>query len=317
MPLKTEHKVGLFIIVTVLLVVAGLFFMAYKKGLFHKEYTYQLSSKTGEGLTLGMPVIFAGFKIGNVTDLELTEQGFVLVKFDVPSEHVRWLKADSRFILEKPLLGSPRINVRTENMGSPPLLATDRPEVTEVNDINETIKRFQPIIDKANQILENVEQITANLADPNGEVRGILRNAQKITGNFTDKKSALEIAVGDPQSIQAIYDSLRKLKDITARAEEILRKADAIAGKTDESVYGPEGLLSEISAILKDLLAKMKRLDVTLENVNKITTEASDAAKDLKVLRSDFDAGIRAIGDLANEIEKKIPFKKEPEIKLP
>ena len=317
MPLKTEHKVGLFIIVTVLLVVAGLFFMAYKKGIFHKEYTYQLSSKTGDGLTMGMPVIFSGFKIGRVTDLVLTEQGIVLVQFKVPAEHVRWLKADSRFILEKPLLGSPRINVKTENMGSDPLSSTQRPDVTEVNDINETIKRFQPIIDKANQIVANVEQITANIADPNGEVRGILRNAQTITGNFTDKKSALEIAVGDPESIKAIYESIRKLKDITAKAEDILKKADSIAGKTDQEIYGPQGLLSEVSAILRDLLQKMKKLDVSVVNINKITTETSDAAKDLKVLRSDFDAGIRAIGDLANEIDKKIPFKKEPEIKLP
>ncbi len=317
MPLKIEHKVGLFIIITVLIVVAGLFFMAYKKGLFHKEYTYELSSKTGDGLTMGMPVIFSGFKIGNVSDLELTEQGVVLVRFSVPSEHVRWLKTDSRFILEKPLIGSPRINVKTENMASAPLSATQRPEVTEVNDINETIKRFQPIIDKANQIVANVEKITANIADPNGEVRGILKNAQKITGNFTDKKSALEIAVGDPESIKAIYDSLRKLRDITAKAEDILKKADTMAGKTDDRIYGPDGVLSEVSAILKDLLQKMKKLDVSLDNVNKITTEASDAAKDLKVLRSDFDAGIRAIGDLANDIDKKIPFKKEPEIKLP
>lgn len=317
MPLKTEHKVGLFIVVTVLLVLAGVLFMAYKKGIFHKEYTYQLSSKTGEGLTMGMPVIFSGFRIGRVTDLELTEKGIVLVKFDVPIEHIRWLKADSRFTLEKPLIGSPRINVKTENMGSAPLLPTQHPEVMEVNDINETIKRFQPIVDKTNQIVANIEQITSNVADPRGEVRGILRNAKKITGNFSEKKSALEMVVGDPESIQTVYDSIGKIKDITVKVEDILKKAEEMAGKTDDRIYGAEGLLAEVSTILKDLLQKMKKLDVTVDNINKISTEASDASKDLKILRSDFDAGIRAIGDLANEIDKKIPFQKEPEIKLP
>lgn len=65
------------------------------------------------------------------------------------------------------------------------------------------------------------------------------------------------------------------------------------------------------------MLAKLKKLDIALENINKVTGEAADSTKDLKVLRSELDAAVTAIGNLADEIDRKIPFKSKPEIKLP
>ncbi len=79
MIVKTEFKVGLFIILTVLLILTGLGFMAYKKGIFQAEETITLSSRTGDGLTVGMPLNISGFKIGKIRDLELNDQGMVIV----------------------------------------------------------------------------------------------------------------------------------------------------------------------------------------------------------------------------------------------
>ena len=44
MALKTEWKVGLFIVLTVVLILAGFGYMVYKKGIFQPENTYTLSS---------------------------------------------------------------------------------------------------------------------------------------------------------------------------------------------------------------------------------------------------------------------------------
>ena len=89
MKMSTEFKVGLFIILTVLLVLTGLGYMAHQKGFFQAEQTYTLSSRTGDGLTVGMPLSLSGFKIGKISDMELNEQGIVLVKIRVPSQHAK------------------------------------------------------------------------------------------------------------------------------------------------------------------------------------------------------------------------------------
>ena len=314
---RIEFKVGLFITITSLLIMASIGYVAYKKGVFSKVYTYTLSSKTGENLTEGMPVAVWGFTIGRVSSLELNDQGTVLIRIKIPERHIRMIRADSKFVLDKPLIGSPRIVVKTTDLNGPLLSPETIPEITESNDINELIKRAQPIIDKADRIMANIEQITANLADPKGEVNRILRDAEALIARFSKKESLLEMAVGDPESVKSIHEALKKLRDITVKADGILQRVDAMAGKTDEEIYGRDGVLPQFRNILRDLLAKLAKIDATFDNINKVSSEAADSTKDLKALRNELDETVTAIGNLANEIDRKIPFKTRPEIKLP
>lgn len=314
---RIEFKVGLFITITSLLILASIGYVAYKQGMFSKVYTYTLSSQTGENLTEGMPVAVWGFTIGRVSSLELNDQGTVLIRIKIPERHIRMIRADSKFILDKPLIGSPRILVRTTNLNGLPLSPLTIPELTESNDINEIIKRAQPIIDKADRIMANIEGITANLADPKGDVNRILRDAEALVARFSKRDSLLEMVVGDPESVKSIHEALKKLRDITVKADGILQRVDGMAGKTDEQLYGRDGVLPQFRNILRDLLTKLAKIDATFDNINKISTEAADSTKDMKVLRNQLDETIQTVRDLADEIDRIIPFKTRPEIKLP
>ena len=314
---RIEFKVGLFITITSLLIMASIGYVAYKKGMFSKVYTYTLSSQTGENLTEGMPVAVWGFTIGRVSSLELNDQGTVLIRIKIPERHIRMIRADSKFVLDKPLIGSPRIIVKTTDLNGLPLSTQMIPELTESNDINEIIKRAQPIVDKADRIMANIEQITANLADPAGDVNRILRDAEALIARFSKRDSLLEMAVGDPESVKSIHEAMKKLRDITVKADGILQRVDAMAGKTDEELYGRDGVLPQFRNILRDLLAKLAKIDATFDNINKVSSEAADSTKDLRALRNELDETVTAIGNLADEIDRMIPFKTRPEIKLP
>lgn len=313
---KVELKVGLFIIITTLLILASIGYVAHKKGVFSTVYTYTLSSKTAENLTQGMPVVFWGFNIGQVSGMELTDQG-VLIQIKIPERNNRVIRANSRFVLDKPLFGSSRIIVTTDNMNDPPLSPKVYPEITVSNDINELIKRIQPIAEKLDKIAAHVETITANLADPQGEVNRILKNVETLTAHLSKKESLLEMAVGTKESVQSIQDILANVQTVTMRIDGILKQVDALAGKGDEQIYGRDGVFPLVRHILRDLLAKLGKIDVSLENLNKITGEAADSTKDLKLLRSNLDEAVKAIGTLVDDLDRIIPFKAEPEIKLP
>ena len=314
---RIEFKVGLFITITSLLIMASIGYVAYKKGVFSKVYTYTLSSKTGENLTEGMPVAVWGFTIGRVSSLELNDQGTVLIRIKIPERHIRMIRADSKFVLDKPLIGSPRIIVKTVDLNGPLLSPETIPEMTESNDINEIIKRAQPIVDKADRIMANIAQITANLADPEGDINRILRDAEALIARFSKKESLLDMVVGDSESIKSIHEALKKLRDITVKVDGILERIDAMAGKTDEELYGRDGVLPQFRNILRDLMAKLAKIDATFDNINKVSSEAADSTKDLRALRNQLDETVTAIGNLADEIDRKIPFKTRPEIKLP
>lgn len=276
-------RVGLFIIVTSVMIVASIGYVAYKKGVFAKEHTYTLSSKSGENLTVGMPVVFSGFKIGRVDSLELNQAGLVVIKIKVPDQHIRWIRSDSVFILEKPLIGAARIYVATANLDAPALPEGAVPNILEANDINDAVKSIKPILEKIGGITHHVEALAASLADPDGDLTRILSNTRKAT----------------------------------KQADGILRKVDALAAKTDEQIYGSQGVLVQTRAILGDLTDKLRKLDPALENIHKISTDTADATSDLRLLRRDIDRAVHDINSLLNDIDRLIPLKKETQLKLP
>jgi len=282
MPKKTEFKVGLFVVITSVLIIASIGYLAYSKGFFTREYIFTLSSKTGEDLSEGMPVLFSGFKIGKVEKLELNDQGLLLIKIRIPEPHAKWIRSNSTFSLYKPLIGSSRLIVTTENLDSPTLSPKTIPEITIIDDINETIKKVQPTLVKMDNVVTNIEKITTKLAE---------------------KNSLIEMAVGTPESAKSVNESLKKIKDILV--------------KTDEQIYGDDGTLPLIRKILKDIIVKLQKLNAAIDNVVKMSADASDSTKDLKLLRAEIDSTVTSIGKLVNDLDKIIPSKKEPEIKLP
>lgn len=283
MPRNIEFKVGLFVVAATLLIVSSLGFVAYKKGFFSKEHVFSLSSRSGENLTEGMPVVFSGFKIGRVHSLELSSEGLVMVRIKVPDRHVKWLRADSVFTLAKPLIGSARINVTTANLSAAPLSDQAIPRIVEADDINEAVQNIRPLIEKINKIADNVDRITSDFSNPKGDFNRILGNARVIS----------------------------------RQAGTILHKVDAMAAKTDQGIYGPDGLLPAVRTILVDLIGKLKKLDPAFENVSKITSETADSTRDLKLLRREIDETVDAINGLVHDIDRLIPMKKENRIQLP
>ena len=308
--MSREFKVGLFIISTTIIVLAALLYLANEKGFFAKVYTFTLSSKSGDGFTEGMPVVFSGFNIGKVSTLELNDKGIVLIKIKISQRHIKWIKTDSAFILYRPLIGAARIVVMTNNLNSPPLPEDKIIVVETVNDINDAIKKAQPLLEKVMQIAENLERLSNNLADPQGELSRILGNAQKITTTLSAKKSLLEMAIADEESIKSVHEALKRIKDIVT-------KLDTMADKTDQQLYGKDGTLPNINTILKDIAGKLQRLDATVDNLNKISKDTSDGLKDFRMLRSDIDDAVNTIDDVVKKLDNLISSKKDPEFKLP
>lgn len=279
---KIELKVGIFVIVITSLVVGGLIYIAYSKGLFATEHTYTLFATSGEDINEGMPVLFSGFKIGRVEKLELNEQGLVLVRIKVPERHVKWIRTSSVFSLYKPLLGAPRLIVTTHDFKKPELSPAEMREIITINDINETIKKIQPTLVNVDRVVDHIEKITAKVAA---------------------KESVVEMILARPESVQSVHESIAKVRDILV--------------KTDEQMYGSDGTIPLVRKILADLLVKLEKMNIALDNVVKISVNAADSSKDLKQLRAEIDATVIAIHNVVKELDRKIPFKKEPEITLP
>jgi phospholipid/cholesterol/gamma-HCH transport system substrate-binding protein len=215
------------------------------------------------------------------------------------------------------LIGSASIVVNTPNLKSSPLDTSKIKEVVIINDINDAIAKIEPVLDRLTEIADNVQNLTYNLSDPKGDLNRVLGNAEKITTNLASKKSLVEMAVSDEESVKALNDSLKKLKDITANVDRILIKVDKMADKTDTEIYGKDGTLPQVNTILKDMISKLQKLDKTVDNINKISTDTSEGMKDFHILRSDIDDVVNSLGEVVKKLDAIIGSKKAPEFKVP
>lgn len=207
-----ELKVGFFVVTTVLLIVLFIGYVAWKKDYFSKVYTFTLFAKSGEGFSQGMPVVFSGFEIGKVYDLELNEKGVVIITVKIPERHVKWLHGDSILILDRPLIGTPKIVVYTSNLESPVLSTESMLEVFPVDSINDAVQRVQPLIEKVGTVADNIVKITSTLAE---------------------RETLLEMAVGEKATVTAVNDTLLKLTALASSTEDILLNISKITKEVD------------------------------------------------------------------------------------
>ncbi len=75
--------------------------------------------------------------------------------------------------------------------------------------------------------------------------------------------------------------------------------------------------VQQLNTLLGDARDSLKRVDGVLAEVQKIGSNARSATDDVATLRAEVDASLRKVGGLIDEINRKWPFKRDTELKLP
>ena len=108
------------------------------------------------------------------------------------------------------------------------------------------------------------------------------------------------------------------------RSNTFLARLDGLVIKADAQVFGPNGVMpatkatvDQLNGLLADARNSLKKVDAVLVEAQAIAGNAREATNDLGTLRAEVDASLRKVEQLVNEINRKWPFKRDTEIKLP
>ena len=306
---KLHFKVGLFTLATLLFGAAFLVYLLYARGYFEHTYRLQLAAASADGVAPGVPLVFSGIVIGSVTSLGLNDGGGIVIQLELPARQAKWLKQDSVYTLDKPLLGSPKISVDSGNLSGP-----DLPENSTMLLLTPDINKEIPVlIGQVKAILANVEHLTRK----DGEVNATLANLKTVTGRMTGEYGMLESVLGSPEKARAVTDSLDQTRALIA-------KPDGLAGKTDQWLYAQNGVadstreaLAQVRLMLNDAQSSLKKADALMTNAVAISADVKAGTQDIAALRAEIDDAVRKANALINEINNKWPFARDPEVKLP
>lgn len=303
---NAEFKAALLLVLMVALIAGAVLYLMYARGAFDATQRLVLTADDSEGVTVGMDVTFAGFPIGRVRSIELSREGKARVLVDVPEKDAHWLRSSSIFTLEKGIVGGAKLRAFT-GIPTDPALPDKAERPLLVGDVAADIPR---LLSAARDILANVTALTA--AD--SSLGQSLANVRGVTEKLNGPAGAMGFIAGED----------RKARELLANANSLIVRADRLVGNADSRVFGDKGVASDAQAAVRqldDLLAdarlSLKKMDAVLEEAQAVGKNARVATEDLGALRADVDANLRKIEQLVNEINRKWPFKREAEIKLP
>src|SRR6266850_1755453 len=275
-----------------------------------------LVADNAEGVSIGMDLTFSGFPIGRVNRMALEEDGRARIDIDVPRKDARWLRTSSVFTIERGVVGSARIRAYTGNLEDPPLPdGAVRPVLR--GDATEEIPRMVATL---RTMLENVEQMTA----AGGSLQASLANLQAVTERLAGRQGALAAVLGGDEQAQKVTTAIDRANALLASLSAVAQRFDGVLGKTDQRVFGEGGVmdstqraLAQANGILGDLRDTLKKADQVLADAQQVGTNAKAATADLATLRAEVDASLRKVSGLIDEINRRWPFERSTEIKLP
>lgn len=316
--MNTLHfKVGLFAAASLML--AGIFmvYLLHARGFFEETFHLQLAAASADGVAPGVPVVFSGIEIGRVTTLGLNDNGGIIIHAEFLGRNSKWLKENSSFTLDKPIVGGAKIRV-----DSPDLDATALPDnATMLLTTSDVSKEIPGLVAQVKAILANVEHLTRK----DGDVNALLANANTVTKRMTGEYGMLESVLGSPEKARTVTDSLDKTHSLLTRLDGLALKVDGMAGKTDSWLFAPQtgiadqtaGSMAQIRLILTDAQSSLQKADAMMANAVAISADVKEGTQDIAKLRAEIDDAVRKTNALVNEINKKWPFARDPEVKLP
>jgi len=308
-PKNLQFRVGLLLGLTLVIAAGFVIFVLYTRGTFEAAQRLTLIADNAEGVSVGMDLTFSGFPVGRVTRITLRDDGRARIQIRVPSDDSRWLKTTTIFTLERGLVGGARIRAITANLQDPPL--PDGAERTVLRgDTQEEIPR---LIASLREVLSNLEEMTK----AGGSLQASLANLRAVTEKMAGKTGALGAVLGSDEEA-------RKVTAAIDRANSALKRLDDVLAKTDQRVFSSGGVMDhtqqalvQANAVLGDARESLKKLDGILADLQQTSANAKAASADLGALRAEVDATVRRISGLVEEINRKWPFERKTEIKLP
>jgi phospholipid/cholesterol/gamma-HCH transport system substrate-binding protein len=318
-PLKTERlelRAALLVGLLVLLLAASAVYLMYARGAFEPTQQLVLLADDSEGVVVGMDLTFSGFPIGRVRRIELAQDGIARIVVDVPRKDAHWLRQSSVFVLSRGLVGNTNLRAYSGVLADPPL-----PEGAERKVIlGDATAEIPRLVSAARDLVANLTALT----DKESALAGTLNNVQALTARASGPGGALGALMGDPKDAAKVTQLLDRTNRLLARLDTLVGRTDGLVGRADAQVFGDKGLMPEVrtsvlqlQSVLGDARATLKRVDGVLEEAQGAAKNVRTATTDLDALRAEVEASLRRVDQLANEVNRKWPFKRETELKLP
>jgi phospholipid/cholesterol/gamma-HCH transport system substrate-binding protein len=295
-----ERIVGLFLVITLFILIGAIVFIAQGKNWFKKHERYHTYYKEGYNLSPGSKVTLYQTKIGKVVKVTLTEDNRVRVDLKILAEYASRIREDTVATVRSPtIIGSEYIEIipgTAQKVISPGETIPSKEkkalaDYMEEFKVEEKIEILTGIVANIKEItdglkdpdgglfgsLNNIKEITESLKNPEGPLFASLDNIRHTTASLKDPKEGLFKALNDLSSIveqikrgEGSAGKLLVSDDLYIKIEEEIQKVDAVLNNIETTTARMPAIVDEVENRLKEIKGPLKQLEHTLEGTPEI-----------------------------------------------
>jgi len=270
---KRAVIVGVFVLLAIIILVAGIFILGGKQKRFEKTILVRAIFDNVSGLKLGNNVWFSGVKIGTIKSINFSGTSQVEVTMKLEQDVNKYIHKDSKARLgSESLIGNKIIEIYGGNPNGPIIDDNDKLEVEKSLETSEIMATLQENNKNLVKITGDLKQVSREILHGKGMV-GTLLTDSALANNFRSivhnlHKTTVSTALATNQ-----------LTDFTAK----LNNKNGLANKlmTDTVIYA--------------------NLNSSVFQLKKTTTNAAIITDSLKMATSKLTTGKSPIGVLLND----------------
>lgn len=291
---KQNVKLGIFVSIGIVVFLLAVFFVGNQHSLFNRTFTTYAIFKNVEGLNSGDNVWLSGVKIGTVKDVNIWEEGKVVVKLLLKDKQNEFIKKNATAIIGSDgFVGNKIVIIRPGN-------------ARQIIQDNDTINSMSPadtqeLFDLAKDVGENTRSLTEDL--------------KLLVAKLNKGQGAIGELLNDSGSVSKdIRFAVSKIKATTVQSAEASEQLNAMMHKINNG----RGLMNRLAT--DTTFAAV--FDSTLTNVKKVSHNAAEMSQNLEEVVKKLNNKNSAVGlaltdtTFANKLKVTVDNAKSASFKL-
>lgn len=297
-----DQIVGLFIILAVMTIVFILAMMGINQRWFAKDYKFTSSFKSGNGLSVGMPITYKGFQIGSIDEIELLKNNKVKIEFHIFDTYYDKVRKNSVLqhavspiaLVAGGMLFHPGKSTElipelsfipsTDSEEGRELIAKELVEIPPrddavlkiINDISPLLQSITTIINSLNSTLEGksegpvgeiIDEIAIMVTMLNSEISAAMISANEILANTSGITSNLEKTTAGMTDTKGLVTHLLDPKGSIA----------TLLDDDDELYKELYSIIAEIANTTEELSAFVKYINTTQPQISELLEGSREA----------------------------------------
>src|SRR6202008_2264165 len=206
-------KIGAFALAGLAVLVAGIFLIGNKKGLFSTTFNVHGMFRNVNGLQIGNNARFAGINVGVVEAIEIVNDTTVKVVLSLNETVRKFIKKDAKLSIGSDGLMGDKLVVISPGGAMSNREVQNGDQLAAVNpfDIDKMIKRVTGIADDAGNLIAGLSQIVNKVNHGQGSIGRLLNNekmAKDLEGTVAQAKSTVAQAKTTMANVHATTTTL-------------------------------------------------------------------------------------------------------------